>query len=448
MKTKLFYFTVMATLSGFVDISPVQAQNYDESLLKQFILPDITRKTLELELYGSGSYSNQKIEDQEREKNTSFGGNMNTTFTYYKNTRKYIGETTANVYFNMDYSKRDAEKTKYFVPKISYDTKNRFYKNNIFFELDGVASLNYERNLSDENTYYNTSFKLEVPVGVGIGRIEDITEMRQAIYVAQNLQKKGVLVEDISNPKMLELAQLMAKVKNKRFLDSRKHLEYEISQIDSFFISNNYITSSNAKYFTTLYDYWLYGDVFKRYNGMDFKGLLAPGFINERSKSSSKTKSESYNLNATFSFNYEKPLSLYWQQSVYADIKGGYTTTDGTYTPEDYDKYNTDIESFEASASAQYIIGYYPNSRTSLNLGLSENFLWNKTKWDDHDDRYSRYWITHLRFTTYYYFSPQVRLSARANLSYWYDTNSATSYPYKTRSFNTGYTLSLTYFIF
>jgi len=71
--------------------------------------------------------------------------------------------------------------------------------------------------------------------------------------------------------------------------------------------------------------------------------------------------------------------------------------------------------------SGSYKWGYYPNSRTNLNWGIRENLHWLKIDKTERTPNYA-YWntVTELYFQTYYYFSPQIRLSAdvRGGLEY------------------------------
>ena len=66
-------------------------------------------------------------------------------------------------------------------------------------------------------------------IGWGIGRIENVTDARQAIYILEDFKKNGILSRDLTKDELFEFAQLISTVKNKRFLDSRLHRIDEIT---------------------------------------------------------------------------------------------------------------------------------------------------------------------------------------------------------------------------
>ena len=91
-------------------------------------------------------------------------------------------------------------------------------------------------------------------LGLGFGRIEDVTDARQAIYMLEALHKNGVLSRQLSNEEVVALAQKISSEKNKRFFDSRLHKIDEISAVDSFFVASKALSKNDASYFTALYD--------------------------------------------------------------------------------------------------------------------------------------------------------------------------------------------------
>ena len=71
------------------------------------------------------------------------------------------------------------------------------------------------------------------------------------------------------------------------------------------------------------------------------------------------------------------------------------------------------INSRSANLAGGYSIGYYPNSRTNLNLGINESVILN----DEDKIRYRS--LTNLALSANYYISPQFRLSGNTSLTYY-----------------------------
>lgn len=102
------------------------------------------------------------------------------------------------------------------------------------------------------------------------------------------------------------------------------------------------------------------------------------------------------------------------------------------------------LNNYNANLNARYGFGYYPNSRTNINLGVEELLSWNKLANKDADLGSDSYVGTHtsLYLDLYYYFSPQLRLAAEGNLGYQY------SDLYAYNSWTGNFVLTLTYSLF
>ena len=148
------------------------------------------------------------------------------------------------------------------------------------------------------------------------------------------------------------------------------------------------------------------------------------------------TKYVQSGISANLSVNYEDPINLYWQQSANASVILGYNHNSMKLS---------DIELFgdERSGlfSGGYSIGYYPNSRTNLNIGVSEQFrLINNNIYD----KTVHSTITSLKFSAYYYISPQLRLSGNVNLAYTDSNDNNLIY----NRWNGYYSMTFTYSLF
>lgn len=429
MKKEKIISSVMLMFSCYIT---GYTQTYEHFDLSSFITPDIVRNELDFSLNSSGSVQDKKGSIRDH---SSLGGNFSTKFNRIKNTRPYWGKQEGRIHLNGKYArdKSNDYKANEYLTSFSYYSDNRFYKTDKrFWSLYGKLSGDANGNKQEQPSYLKYKSKYfngYISLGIGKGRIESVTDARQAVYILDNLSKKGVLKRQLTNNEILNFSKLIAIVKNKRFFDSRLRMIDEVSVIDSFFVTNRLLESSGASYFTTLYDYWMYGDRFERGAGLVFSGSLLGGyscsrseFIKENDNDNSGTKYSQPFAGVLFTMGYEKPVNLYWQQSATLDLRGQYDqiSSNNLYIKSD-PHLKTNL--YSTLFSGSYNWGYYPNSRTNLNWGIRETLHWTifdyaNEEQSSNDDSWNT--VTELYFQTYYYFSPQVRLSAdvRGGLEY------------------------------
>jgi hypothetical protein len=244
---------------------------------------------------------------------------------------------------------------------------------------------------------------------------------------------------------------VISAVKNKRFFDARLRLIDEVTAVDSFLVASGALASGGAAYFTTLYDYWMYGDLFERKSGTEISGGVRPVFYYDKAdmdyEDYAGTKQLGSGVIADVRLDYEKPTSLYWQHSAYAQLYGRYNYYN--YKRFEHDEswpLTTKRDVYVAGLSGSYAFGYYPNSRTNVNFGVRENLTWQKfnerDSYEDYDPFVSS--RTDLFLNLYYYFSPQLRLAAEGNLGYQYSGQENIDYSRWTGNF----VLTLTYSLF
>ena len=60
---------------------------------------------------------------------------------------------------------------------------------------------------------HNNSYYANIPMSVGKGRIEQVEDARQAIYILENLDKQGVLNRKLTTEEIHAFAQTISTVK-------------------------------------------------------------------------------------------------------------------------------------------------------------------------------------------------------------------------------------------
>ncbi|MCL2727762.1 MAG: hypothetical protein FWD56_05210 [Bacteroidales bacterium] len=433
-------------------------KNFDISKYKT---PDIVRNQLNTTFNFNSDYSlNDHFypNGDSRGEGSNTVGDISSTFSRYMNTRKRISTLSSSLSFGVDYSSNsttdDSESTMIQRNNLGLLWSEKWYFSESFYMNYGLQSyLSYHftqeksKIQTEEHKQKENDFIVSASpyLGVGYGRIESVRDARQAVYIADALSKKQVLSRNLSNDELFELSQIISTVKNKRFLDARLHLIEEISTINSFFEDNDLLEENGAAYFTTLYDMWQYGSLFSRNSGYEVSFDVSPYYSHRNVKNTPIVQDFIYNSNqhiANIVFKYEKPYKLNWLHTLAATISGGINASSTKVVQTDSknsSKYNS------CSASAQYSLGYYPNTRTNIRASTVQQI--SKNVYDD--DRSSTSFYSSLGAGLYYYFSPNLRLSSNCNLIYLTHRLKNSDESFSNRNgFSTSLIVQLNYFIF
>ena len=445
---------------------------YKDFDIGKYTTPDIVRNQLDInfDFHSYNSYTDYSYSDRDsRYESSNLNGNISSYFSHYVNTRKKITSLTGNLSFREDYyslknrqTLNDNSTTINNLSNLSQQNSldlswaNKWYFSNLFYMNYGIRSdISYNfiqdktKNQTEDTNQKRKEFSVNISpqTGIGYGRIENVRDARQAIYIANALSKNKILTRNLSNDELFELSQIISTVKNKRFLDSRLRLIEEITTLDTFFENNDLLADTGAAYFTTLYDMWQYGDLFSRQSGYEISFSVRPYYSYKNYKYTPQIRDMiyySYLHEMSLNFSYEKPFKLNWQHSLSVEVSGGIysSSEENKHTDNDY-KINTKYNTF--GAIVNYSLGYYPNTRTYIQVTTSQQIF--KVKYDD--DRSSMNFYSILGANLYYYFSPNLRLTGDCNLIYSpsrFRGNEA--YHSNIDNFSSSFNIRLTYSIF
>jgi hypothetical protein len=470
--------------------------------LADYKLPDLDRKSLETnsQLYGGNSKSqiypySQDSSLVEANYRYSFylSGNLNT----YQNTPEFQKESylyiTASIY-NSTYKKDDKLDTKYLStsPSGYYHLENRrYFHKHFFFEFGYLLDYQYSRSkdyFSDQNNSgylkiqdQKHTVNTNLPLKFGIGRIEQVQDARHAIYLFDELAKIKRIAPAKTDKEIIEFAEQISRLKNKRVLDYRLKRMNDIVTLDSFLIAKNYVLKSDAPYFTTLDDFWAYGNGPVRYSGTRLSGVIIPGYYqynNHHTTNRDYIVNTKYNfsafvLNGGFELKHEVPMNLLWQNSIQLNCYAGFING------KIYDKPNADtnmsIQNTNLQTGFSHTIGFFPNTRTSMTFQYEAEYLhlFDKSKpinalqsLDGEAFRAS------ANLSIRYYISPRFTINFSTDTRYlWQDSknnktiqseynyynmffmknftyNNNSNYPYTPKYFSNHFSLSLSYSIF
>lgn len=334
-------------------------------------------------------------------------------------------------YYKKKFSKekREEENGK-IVPALHFLGNYRYYFNTKPLLFLGVEStfgtglgVRKTRTKIDKETRmderHTKSLAMELPFIVGIGRIDPIQDARLAVYIFDDLNKNGVLKRIPGNEEILELAEKITSIKNKRSFDKRLQKIKEISELNDFLISKDIVSNQGAAYFTSLYDNWLYSSGPVRNSGYRLSARFTSFGMHDKNLQEireNKVKVHEYsnefnNYGYKLSINFEndKPLNLFWQRSI--QTEAGFKGLN--------DDNNSYFDSKNIFVTGTYNYGYYPNSRTSILFGVDYSIYY-YFHVVDYFDSYHNFLSTdqNVWIRLNYYISERLLLYANSNLVY------------------------------
>lgn len=343
---------------------------------------------------------------------------------------------------------------------------HRFYNpGQGYFELNGALTINNMGNsgnwdvnqggalsTSQETKDKNFNNQIRGSFLIGKGRIEQVQDARMALYLLDDLYSLNRVKRQVTDQDVTALAQLITKLKYKRFFDNRLREIAEITAIDSLLQQSGLVSAADATYFTSLNDNRSYannpirGSGHRIYTGLEagfnyeyqytnLDKIVPEDLVEERT---SKDRMAAFRWVA--GYVYEKPTSRNWQNFAHvnagAGIKKFYENrvTNLEPAPETETNLYTDIAP-SIDLSGDYGFGYYPNSRTWLTFRWYLESSWQTVKegetTSDKPDVTNEFRIrTGPQFSAYYYLSEKLRLNLSFNGNFIYDnTNFKTETP-------------------
>lgn len=470
MEKKIIAGFILCFFFGtFMSNTSAQEYKYD---INNYYTPDIVRNSLDVNFYLNDNISNRKTPFDSSEIST-FNWDMNPSFVRYRNTRNQIttfsigGATNGSLQNNNKINNGDFGKSTNTQNNLSINYSSYFYNprhiylmlkasgnyNGSFIKRINYANTLETNTLENQNTYYLKSY-----IGVGKGRIESVTDARQAVYILEELSKKGKITRTLNGNEIFKFAQTISKVKNKRFLDARLRRIEEITTVDSFLVTNEYLTNQDAAYFTTLYDFWGYGALYDRSSGQRFEINLSPNVFLGNSLYKQATQNTGnrrndleYKVEMNLIYKYEKVIDLNWQHSFTSGLN--FHMSDLLYETIDDLGFlvKTKMATIGGTFNANYSLSYYPSTRSKFTLFANQVNTIDVNDYITINDieqpkNQTSNMLSTIGVSADYYFSPQLRLSGSAGIGYNYDSYSSNNTENKYLSGGIGASISYSFF--
>ncbi|MDZ4756769.1 MAG: hypothetical protein SGJ10_01350 [Bacteroidota bacterium] len=267
--------------------------------------------------------------------------------------------------------------------------QNRFYRNNHFLELNyDISTGTYICNSRNNNLpkrISNINMNVGVNIGAGNGRLEMVGDVAQALFILKDFKARGIII-NYTNEDATALAKEITRIYNTRIIDFRYRLRGQLGMLDSFFVASGLLNGgkTQSSYLISLFDNWLNNNYVQRFCGSRFSyGISYDNSYNNdyryqaipsNNYLSVSNKQNYYTPGLYFNYTKERPISLYWQESVSIDLQAGKYLWSNSITQIDTNSVktlNNKSSNSNSRITAAYKLSWYPNSRTYLNAGVT-----------------------------------------------------------------------------
>ncbi|MDP8211254.1 MAG: hypothetical protein RAO94_03600 [Candidatus Stygibacter australis] len=363
------------------------------------------------------------------------------------------------------------------------DAELRHYLYNDWFI--NIEAFCYAHNsLSDSDTkkieYHSTDYRESYSysesgvIGLGYGRVENVSKAYQAREILSELEKAGLLARAVNKEDIESLADRLVQLTTLRLFNYRLINMEKVRQINRELIAQGLLSGDEIESFVIIMDLYNMGSVFIRKSGWD----IYPEFIIDNSDGYSETCYEKvysdtiyndYTRNSEcnnglrsyqpgLSFHYYQVLSSKWQleasgsygyfwseeDSKYTNIYHYETHSDSFWETREYD-----IEGYRVGLNLE--LSWYPDTRTkfwsSIDYDISDSdndiTYQNLDETDNYTKSYSEFErVYYISTGIDYYFSPKLYFQFKSTYG---DDNGGSIFDYKDRF---TYKMSVLYYLF
>ena len=363
-------FTFLTILVCVLVQSSLLAQT-DSILYRTYEYPNVYRRALQLNPNLRGGYNKLNSKNDLYDGfQTDFNQELSVSHSSFKNDEKTQGVSYSS--FSNSYTRRKSDEDKYFLYSFYLDLNNsqrKFGSSNKFFEWGYNLNTSYRGSKRAESPDQNQQYlytNLSVPLKIGKGRIQPISDVFLAKFIADELVSTGIISRQMTQSELFSFANEIAILQNKRVFDSRRYRVYVQENLTKW-LKNNFQADPERtiELVNIITDNWLNAFLTNRLSGKSFSFGVTPSIQFDRDLQEGVYESQELAATGISEYKNELPISQFFQRSI--NISGGLTAIERDYN-ENKGKF------LEPFLNASYALGYYPNSRTYLNLRAAASY--------------------------------------------------------------------------
>ncbi len=380
-----FLFTLSFTLSCCAVFSQ------QDSLLKNFKYRIDHYRAVNFNVGAGGNYARFDVPPGHRE-NSNFSGGLNVSWYSLRSTDRKLSFLTAGLATGYNSNKSDllyeVAKNRNFQVTPAVNFLNRYFTaRNNFLEWGSAISA---QAFTSRTKYISqpvagkddfTQYSVTLNTGVGKGRLENITDMQNALWLNKAMEKANRLSAPLSPEQLNGLGISITRANNTRVLDTRKRTQFILETVDDYLQKQKLISNTDIKYFSNLNDILFFAFNNPRLSGTEkfirFSPSIAGCRENQELKDPfQKTKSNTdiYSAVLDMGFGTYKPANLVHQNNYGASLRAAWHSRDfrdryftaGSPTVEVNNKSDLKL----AGVNLFYQHSIFPNTRTTVNFEL------------------------------------------------------------------------------
>ncbi|MEO6721146.1 MAG: hypothetical protein ABIN67_12280 [Ferruginibacter sp.] len=199
------------------------AFSQQDSLLKNFKFRIDTYRTISFDAGGGSQYNKTKLPSSTHE-NSSSSGTIGAAYYTVQSTDNILltksGSIGSSFSFNNATSQSNTNKTRYFSVNPGLSVLNKWFSRNRFIELgiDGTGNYYSNKNVEAIAKSSESQYTVQLNTGIGIGRLENVTDMQNAIWLSKALETATSLSNKLSPTQLHELGRTITRANNTVYL--------------------------------------------------------------------------------------------------------------------------------------------------------------------------------------------------------------------------------------
>ena len=414
-------------------VSVYNLYSQQDVLLKRFKYRVSNYRAINLNVGGDGQLYNRDFVTGDHNSN-SLSGDLGGSFYKIKSTDKVLLNISANAGLNFNSGKaKDAtsnNKSRSFFASSQVSVLNKWFREKLFAELganlsaagNGYKYTSVSPAAAEKNK--QNDYTAAINIGIGKGRLENITDMQNALWLYKTLQEEQRLSRSLTDNELDELGHTITLANNTRVLDFRKKTQFILETTDKFFQQKNVLTANDIRYFTALNDILFFASNSQRLSGTEIYIRLTPAILNasrNEINTSVSTKNENKILNKSVllsaGINKYLPSNLRHQNNYGFSLRLDYISY---HEANKYFLSGSLINQFGLNATIKQAGGslffqhaIYPNTRTIISFELQS-----EAGYQDVDSESGFFGMADLFGSLNYFISYRTRLIGNLGATY------------------------------
>lgn len=405
----------------------------EDSLLKNFKFRNSNYRAISTNVSGSGQYGSKYLAAGKAD-GSAAGGSFQVNYYSLKSTDRILFSANTWLGTNFDFNKSTSPYTASnsrsfsFYPSVAIS--NKWFSDNFFTELGVTGSLGLNGSNDKNETPFSTAKSnynaenLAVTISVGTGRLENINDMQNALWLNRALEKEERISRSLSEEELSGLGRTITKANNTRVLDFRKRIQFVLETVDEYLQTKGLINNADIRYFSNLNDILFFAINQQRLSGTEKFIRLTPGITDYRLQNDQQPddtrhtdKIANKSVQLSIGINKHVPVNLYHQNNFGGSIQAFYLNNHSRlkYLQSDTVFVENDLHANWKQGSVAFFFQHaiYPNTRTAITLSIDS-----KAGYQELEQEKNWFGMASLSGNAVYFISYRTTLNCSIGASY------------------------------